>query len=168
VAEGEGCCTPLWDLTTSSECWTSRLLCWPYAHATMGSRAGQRCATAANMQSQRTVLDTFCQSTCMVMQRWMRAAVRWCSERLGAVGGGAGSAGSSSRESASCRRCSRLRVWRALPLSRLGLALAGQADCLGLPRHGPRPPERLLRGRRQAGVRLELPTVHVPRTAGSG
>jgi hypothetical protein len=54
----------------------------------------------------------------MTRQRWMRAAVRWCSGGLGAVGGRQGSAGSSSRESASCRRCSRLRVRRALPLAR--------------------------------------------------
>jgi hypothetical protein len=50
----------------------------------------------------------------------------------------------------------------------LGLALAGRADCLGLPRHGLRPPERLLRGMRQAGVRVQLPTVRVQRTARSG
>jgi hypothetical protein len=65
---GPPCRTPLWDLTTSLESWTSKQLCWPYANATMGSRAGQRCATAANMQSQRTLLNAFCQSTC-----------QWCS-----------------------------------------------------------------------------------------
>jgi hypothetical protein len=65
--KGPPCRTPLPDLSTSSECWMSRRLCWPYTHAAMGSRAGQRCATAANMQSHRTVLNAFCQSICTVM-----------------------------------------------------------------------------------------------------
>jgi hypothetical protein len=63
---GSFCCTPPCDWTTAADPCSCKLLCRPYAHATMGSRAGQRRSTAARMRSPRRVLKSLCQSTCSV------------------------------------------------------------------------------------------------------